>query len=40
MSVEEDLAGKVVVSTGSGCGIGKEKMISAAANGAQVEGWD
>jgi NAD(P)-dependent dehydrogenase (short-subunit alcohol dehydrogenase family) len=40
MSVEEDLAGKVVVSTGFGCGIGKELMISAAAHGAQLERWD
>ena len=40
MSVEQDLAGKVVVSTGSGRGIGKEMMISAAAHGAQLERWD
>ena len=40
MSVEQSLAGKVVVITGSGRGIGKEMMISAAAHGAQVEGWD
>ena len=36
MSVEQDLAGKVVVITGSGRGIGKEMAISAAAHGARL----
>jgi len=36
MSIEQDLAGKVVVITGSGRGIGKQMAIGAAARGARL----